>query len=283
LFVTQPTISKQIKLLEKSLGVPLFYRKSGRVLLTPSGELLYEKFSKIYCLIEDSISEALQKSTVGEFLVIGFPTTLDMENILIKLFSSFSTKYPSINLELYTSDFDDIYMKLNNEKLDIIFSYSLETKTDKLSDIYRLPISRTRPYLYYHHSLITSNELPPLEYLKKYPVVFLEQSSVTNNENFILKTATSLGFNINHAIKTTSMETLCFYVESAKAITILGKSYQISKNNEIKFIELTNNSTVVGTDMFWKKNPYNPIVQIFVNHVQNYMTINNNIKAIDNK
>jgi len=48
--VTQPTISKQLRLLEEQLGEPLFDRASGRMVLTDAGRLAFEYADEIFSL-----------------------------------------------------------------------------------------------------------------------------------------------------------------------------------------------------------------------------------------
>ena len=48
--LTQPTISKQIRLLEEQLGESLFQRESGRLELTQSGQLAYDYADDIFSL-----------------------------------------------------------------------------------------------------------------------------------------------------------------------------------------------------------------------------------------
>ena len=44
----QPTISRQIKCIEKELGVTLFDRSSGKMELTPEGKIVLEKAISIF-------------------------------------------------------------------------------------------------------------------------------------------------------------------------------------------------------------------------------------------
>ncbi len=82
LFLSQPTVTLQIKKIENYLGVVLFKREKKKVSLTEEGKLLYKYASQIleeYSLLEEEISklkEDLQKrliigasSTIGEFLL----------------------------------------------------------------------------------------------------------------------------------------------------------------------------------------------------------------------
>jgi LysR family transcriptional activator of nhaA len=51
--LTQPTISKQIRLLEEQLGEPLFERKAGRMELTECGQLAYAYAEEIFPIGEE--------------------------------------------------------------------------------------------------------------------------------------------------------------------------------------------------------------------------------------
>ena len=57
LHVVQPTVSRQITLLEEALGTPLFYRDSHTVALTPAGERLY-KSAHLYLIQYQSIRDS---------------------------------------------------------------------------------------------------------------------------------------------------------------------------------------------------------------------------------
>jgi len=82
LFLSQPTVTLQVKKIENYLGITLFKREKRGVVLTEEGKLLYRYASKIlddYSLLEEGLSnlrENLQKSlrigastTIGDFLL----------------------------------------------------------------------------------------------------------------------------------------------------------------------------------------------------------------------
>lgn len=53
LFITQPTLSSQIKSMEHELGFPIFQRSTKRVALTSYGELFVERAQKVVSEFED--------------------------------------------------------------------------------------------------------------------------------------------------------------------------------------------------------------------------------------
>ena len=66
LFVSQPTMSKQLKELEKELGTKLFVRSNYSIHLTEAGMLLRERAEDILSLVDKT--EAEFKSLEGKLL-----------------------------------------------------------------------------------------------------------------------------------------------------------------------------------------------------------------------
>ncbi|UUZ82498.1 LysR family transcriptional regulator [Paenibacillus sp. P26] len=67
--ISQPTLSQQIKVLEKELGLPLFDRLGKRVAMTEAGKVLYQECQSIFQhirYVQDYFSE--MKSLAGEEL-----------------------------------------------------------------------------------------------------------------------------------------------------------------------------------------------------------------------
>src|SRR5260370_23563203 len=55
--MTQAAVSQRIQMLEQSLGVPLFARQAGHVLLTDAGRRLYEFAMRILELHREALKE----------------------------------------------------------------------------------------------------------------------------------------------------------------------------------------------------------------------------------
>lgn len=53
LFISQPAVSRAVQKLEASLNVSLFKRNSRGVILTPAGELLFQKLKGAFSLISE--------------------------------------------------------------------------------------------------------------------------------------------------------------------------------------------------------------------------------------
>ncbi len=78
LHITQPTLSRQIAQLEKTLGYPLFRRTARGTELTAVGEALREYLLSVFELVE-RIPEVLQATSAGGHLVrLGVPSGIPL-------------------------------------------------------------------------------------------------------------------------------------------------------------------------------------------------------------
>lgn len=84
LYITQPALSKQIKLLEQELGYKLFIRSHQGMTLTESGKLLYEDIQPILLALKNKIKDhkKIEKIRFGvsPFLATYYLPELEGEN-----------------------------------------------------------------------------------------------------------------------------------------------------------------------------------------------------------
>ncbi|PTI84170.1 LysR family transcriptional regulator, partial [Mammaliicoccus vitulinus] len=96
LYITQPTISNSIKLLEEELSVELFDRSKRQIVLTDAGKVFYKickDFLKMYENIPVELNNLLE---IEEGHVrIGIPTIMNV-NRFTKLISEFHQLYPNV-------------------------------------------------------------------------------------------------------------------------------------------------------------------------------------------
>ena len=127
LYISQPSLSKQIALLESSIGVELFYRNKRDVRLTASGVVLLREVGGVIEIIESSIEKS-KNTNLGDniTLVIGCLDGIDSSKLLIPFIKRFREKYPTINIVLKKYSFKMLREKLINGSLDIAFTLSFE-------------------------------------------------------------------------------------------------------------------------------------------------------------
>ena len=98
--VAQPSLSQQIKRLERDLGVELFDRSGRRAVLTQAGEALLVRAERILAEAQHASAEASEFSSVGRGrVVIGALQSL-VEVRLPELLAAFERSYPSVEVAL---------------------------------------------------------------------------------------------------------------------------------------------------------------------------------------
>ena len=104
LFLSQPTISSHVALLEEELGVLLFDRVGRTVLPTQAGEILYSRAQKIFHLLTMAKAEIdLLRHAVSGPIILG-GSTIPADYILPPLLSSFVGTYPEVRMDLRVGD-----------------------------------------------------------------------------------------------------------------------------------------------------------------------------------
>lgn len=119
LYLSQPTISLQIKALEEELQVTLFQRNEKKVTLTEAGRLFYNEAKQIlhhYYNIQAGL-EDLKELKAGR-LIIG-ASTIPGEYLLPQIIGDFHSKYPGIKINLCISDSASIGTMVRHKELDL--------------------------------------------------------------------------------------------------------------------------------------------------------------------
>ena len=122
LFITQSTLSQQIKTLEDELGIPLFDRIAKRVRLTEAGKLFLPHARKTYHDAEDGrqLINDLAGMQTGT-LTIG--ATYGLTELLNKTIIRFTELYPHIKLQIGFGTTAELKQKLDDGVLDMLLSF----------------------------------------------------------------------------------------------------------------------------------------------------------------
>lgn len=118
LHISQPTLSKQIKDLERELGKKLFVRGNYDVRLTDEGALLRKRAEDILEMVDRTTAEfASLDEFVGGDISIGCAET-DGIKYLARCAGKLQREYAGVRLHLYSGDTEDVVMRLDQGLLD---------------------------------------------------------------------------------------------------------------------------------------------------------------------
>ncbi len=122
LFLTQPSISRQIKNLENEIGVRLFERSSRNVCLTPAGRSFYIDAQDMLSHMERSLGRAWNAAhSYLRNLEIAYSADGPLR-LLPEILKEYQKQAPQVFPRLHICDIAEIYSQLFTGRRDVIFA-----------------------------------------------------------------------------------------------------------------------------------------------------------------
>ena len=118
---SQPAVTAQIRTLEETIGVPLFYRRTRSIELTPEGELLYSRLSRLISELDELLYDFGQVAALekGDVRVGATPTLAG--HMLPEIIRSFREKYPGIRVHFSDEPTMRLERMVTDRELDFYF------------------------------------------------------------------------------------------------------------------------------------------------------------------
>lgn len=120
--LAQPTVSEQLKELESSLGVALFHRRGGRLVLTESGSHVYRYADEIFALGRELTDTLAGRTTArAARLLVGVADVMPKLIVERLLAPALKTK-PELRLVCYEDRHERLLSDLSLYELDVILT-----------------------------------------------------------------------------------------------------------------------------------------------------------------
>ena len=118
LHISQPSLSVQLKELEKEIGKELIIRGKRKITLTDEGILLKKRAEEIISLVEKTEKELINDSfDISGDIAIGSGETEGI-NMLLNIISELKKQYPNIHYHLFSGDAEAITERIDKGLLD---------------------------------------------------------------------------------------------------------------------------------------------------------------------
>lgn len=265
LYVSQPSLSKQIAILEDEIGIQLFFRTKRDVRLTAAGMVLLKEMGGVIEQIGNAIEKS-KKPDLGEnsTLTIGCLDAMDMRTFLPRIIKKFKEKYPNVNLILERHSFKVLREKLINKTLDVIFtlSFELDDSLGILSDV----VHKGNGYIVIDKSnpLANRNDLT-LSDIKDENFVIISRDESPKGFDSIISLCRKNGFTPKIVKQLPNIESLLLCVESGIGIALLDSNIRMHNSDNIKGFKIEDN--FIEVIMAWKKENMNTAIPLFTNSV----------------
>lgn len=250
LFITQSTLSQQIRQLETELQVQLFDRIGKRTYLTEAGTEFLPYAKQTVADSEGGVQRLrdLQNIQTGE-LRIGVVFTLS--DLLTSTIISFSKQYPNIKLVVISRPVNELLDLLKERKLDLILSYRPD-EDDSQIEFFPLFDSNLSVIVNYNHPLVAQREVP-LELLKQYPLVLPSVGSQARS--MIDKLLDSRHVRLTPQIEITSMTIMMNLVETGHWIAVMSEML-IRGHEKLRAIPIAGRKTQMHPSVIVLKDIY---------------------------
>ncbi|MCQ2557682.1 MAG: LysR family transcriptional regulator [Oscillospiraceae bacterium] len=160
LFLSQPALTKRIRVIEDELGIQLLIRNRNGSVFTPEGERLAAKAERVLATIQDAKDEASVSGTgTAGSLRLGFPYSF-VRHVLPSILDGFTKLYPDVELRIVTLPSQELIRCTEDGTIDVCFArYNAED-----SVLERQLFSEDQALVVYNRPFRLS-ELPSLPYV----------------------------------------------------------------------------------------------------------------------
>ncbi len=258
LFISQPGLSKQIKEMEKNMGITLFERHNRKVELTKAGIYLKEELSQYLNGLDYIIQHAksLNEGLLGD-LKLGYVGSA-IQKIIPDLLLAFRKKHPNVLFSLKEMD--------NQKQIDDLLSYDLDIgfvrlervprglkAAPLLKEVFCLVLPKKHP--------ISKKNFKTLAQLKDESFILFDPKYSPSYYEKVMQIFDDNGFSPIVTHNTIHSGSIYKLIENNFGISIVPKSLQLDHNNGVKFIELNNITQRTVLSAVWNTNSRNPLLK----------------------
>ena len=196
-----PPLSRQIKAIEREIGVQLFHRKPRGVELTAAGRAFLDNARAVLAQVDHTF-ETTRRAARGEQgrISVGYSSTVAFHPLVPRIIREFRKDFALVTVALVESDPTDLIGRMRDEKIDVAFIRRLEPDTQGI-DINLLLEERTVAALPSGHALAQNNSgkgaALPLKALAAETFILYgdTKGALTTQSNAFVATCRAAGFN----------------------------------------------------------------------------------------
>jgi LysR family hydrogen peroxide-inducible transcriptional activator len=215
-FVSQPTLSAQLKKLEQSLGVQLIERAPNNVSLTATGEEIVARARRIIEASDEvvTLARSQRDPLAGRLRVALLPTIGPY--LLPRVAPLIRKTLPRLQLRLYEYTTASMLERLHAGDLDVgILALPVEMPGLESRELYREPFLVALP----EHHRLAAHDTVRIADLKGETLLLLEDGHCLRDQ--ALEVCSRVGVREQQDFRATSLETLRQMVATGAGITLL--------------------------------------------------------------
>ncbi|MBP2058652.1 DNA-binding transcriptional LysR family regulator [Lactobacillus colini] len=249
LYITQSSVSKHIKSLEKEIGHPLFVRNNKHVVLSDYGKVMLP-YAEVILLKYEQMNMKFTELDAQrrKQIIIGTIPTIANYDIFTKI-TTYIQNHPELQITLKECETADIYNNLLAGKFDLAFI----RKIDKLpASFNQIDIKQESFKLYLpDDDVLTQQEVINISELKDRNFISLDQDSLLQEP--VIKLCRKSGFEPRITFVSDRVTSILEMVKNKQGVAIMMDSLPVWQGVAVRKIT----PTINGNLMFIKKKTLN--------------------------
>lgn len=232
LFLTQPTVSMQIKQLTQTVGLPLFEQVGKRLFLTEAGKELFATCRQIFNIIAQfEITVADLKGLKQGQLRLAAITTA--KYFVPRLLGRFCQLYPGIEISLQVTNHEGILERMMNNMDDLYIMSQIPENIDvKYQPFLDNPLVVFAPV---NHPLAKEKNIP-IERLTNQPFIMREPGSGTRRA--VQKLFDQHGIKVKVKLELGSNEAIKEAIAGGLGISVLSRHALMPNSSEFTILDV---------------------------------------------
>ena len=267
-FVSQPTLSTQIKKLEDELGVQLFERAPRKVMLTPVGEEIIQRARGIVAEVESmrELARRSQDPESGSLRLGAFPTLAPY--FLPHAVPALQAALPRLELLLVEEKSDVLLAQLREGRIDAaLLALPVHDEQLHMEPLFDEPFWLAT----YHDGPLSSKTEVRMDELAQYDLLLLEDGHCLREQ--ALDVCRLSGAKERPGFRATSLETLRQMVAAGAGITLLpalAVRPPVSQPEQLKLLSFKGEAPTRSIALIWRRSSaLTPLLNQVANTLRN--------------
>lgn len=253
-FVSQPTLSGQIKKLEERLGVQLIERSTRQVVMTDVGRAVAEQARQVLAAAKsvEDIAQSFHDPMAGELQLGLIPTIAPY--LLPQIMPSLKKRFPKLKLWLHEQQTSVLLERLRSAELDLlILALPVEANEFVELDLFREPFWLALP----RTDTLAKRKQAKLSDINERELMLLEEGHCLREH--ALDVCLTAGASEYAAFHATSLETLRHMVGEGMGITFmpqLALPKRLTKSDPVAYLPFPDPPPSRRIGMLYRKGSY---------------------------
>jgi DNA-binding transcriptional LysR family regulator len=248
--LSQPSLSIQVRALERDIGAPLLFRTQRKVELTEAGRVLLDDGRRLIGQSEAAVVHARRAAAgaVGR-LAIGFVSTADY-SILPPLVRNFRRRHPGVALRLLELTSDRQQALLLSGELDLGLSMLPMPAAELMArPVFRESLIAAVPA---SHALARRARRVRLRALAGEGFIQFPRELAPGLYDLVIAACQRAGFTPRLAQEAIQMQTILGLVAAGLGVAVVPHCMSKLQRNDVRYLALDSSDFVVETSALWQ-------------------------------